>query len=55
MRASGGPGSLYPDDGDYQTHLARGRVLALGLAYTRSHSRIVQADLAQLTAQIAAG
>jgi hypothetical protein len=49
----GRPGSLYPDDGDYQTSLARGRVLALGLAHTRSASRIVQADLARLAAQIA--
>jgi hypothetical protein len=55
MHASGGPGSLYPDDGEYQTYLARGRVLALGLAHTRSASRIVQADLARLAGQIAAG
>jgi hypothetical protein len=45
--------SLYPNDGDYQTYLARGRVLALGLASTRSASRIVQADLARLATQIA--
>jgi hypothetical protein len=55
MHASGGPGSLYPDDGDYQTYLARGRVLAFGLAHTRKASLIVQADLGRIAAQIADG
>jgi hypothetical protein len=47
------PGSLYLDEGVYQTNFARGRVLAIGLARTRRACLIVQADLARLAAQIA--
>ena len=53
MHKLGAPGSLYPDDGTYQTNFSRGRVLAIGFAYTRSASLIVQADLARIAAQIA--
>ena len=53
MHAPAAPGAMYPDDGDYQTSLARGRVLALGLAHTPSASRIVQADLTRIAEQIA--
>ena len=53
MHKLGQPGSLYPDDGVYQTNLARGRVLALGLAHTRKAALVVEADLARIAAQIA--
>jgi len=41
------------DDGEYQTDFARGRVVAMGLAYTRPTSRIVEGDLERLASQIA--
>jgi len=41
------------DDGEYDTWLADGRVLALGLAYNQPHSKIVHDDLQQLAAEIA--
>ena len=47
------PGNVYPDDGEYDTDFARGRVLAIGLAYTRPTSRIVEDDLQRLASQIA--
>lgn len=47
------PGNVYPDDGEYDTDFARGRVLAMGLAYTRPTSRIVEDDLQRLASQIA--
>jgi hypothetical protein len=53
MHKPGAPGTLYPDDGTYQTSFSRGRVLAMGLAYTRPASLIVQADLERIAAQIA--
>ena len=47
------PGNVYPDDGEYDTDFARGRVLAMGLAYSRPTSRIVEDDLQRLASQIA--
>jgi hypothetical protein len=47
------PGNIYPDDGEYDTVFANGRVLAMGLAYTRPTSRIVEGDLERLASQIA--
>jgi len=53
MHKSGLPGSAFPSDGQYDTFIARGRVLALGLAYTAHTSQIVQADLTRLAAEVA--
>jgi len=54
MHAHGAPGSASAeDDGEYDTWLAHGRVLALGLAYNEPDSKIVREDLYQLAAEIA--
>jgi hypothetical protein len=54
MHAPGAPGSEGPqDDGEYDTWLANGRVLALGLAYNEPDSKIVREDLDQIAAEIA--
>ena len=53
MHKSGLPGSVFPSDGQYETFIARGRVLALGLAYTAQASKIVQSDLDRLAGEIA--
>ena len=54
MHAPGAPGSASPaDDGEYDTWLANGRVLALGLAYNEPHSKIVRDDLERLAGEIA--
>ena len=53
MHKSGLPGSNFPSDGQYDTFIARGRVLALGLAYTEHTSGIVQSDLNRFAAEIA--
>jgi hypothetical protein len=52
MHKAGAPGSLSRTDGQYETSLANGRVLALGLAYNERDSRIVQSDLARLASAI---
>ena len=46
------PGEVFPNDGQYETFLASGRALAIGLAYTAHDSRIVQEDLARIAAEI---
>ena len=53
MHKSGLPGSDFPSDGQYDTFIAHGRVLALGLAYTEQASKIVQSDLDRLAGEIA--
>jgi hypothetical protein len=53
MHKSGLPGSDFPSDGQYETFIAHGRVLALGLAYTEHTSAIVQSDLNRFAAEIA--
>jgi hypothetical protein len=53
MHKAGAPGNMFPDDGEYDTAFATGRVLAMGLAYTRPTSRIVEADLERIASQIA--
>ena len=53
MHKSGLPGTEFPSDGQYDTFIARGRVLALGLAYTAHDSQIVQSDLTRLAEEIA--
>ena len=53
MHKSGLPGTEFPSDGQYDTFIARGRVLALGLAYTAHDSQIVQSDLTRLAGEIA--
>jgi hypothetical protein len=54
MHAPGAPGSVSAeDDGEYDTWLAHGRVLAFGLAYNEPDSKIVREDLDQLAAEIA--
>ncbi len=45
--------TVYHHDGEYDTYIARGRVLAEGLAYTGPTSRIVEADLARIASEIA--
>jgi hypothetical protein len=52
MHKSGLPGSEFPSDGQYETFIARGRVLALGLAYTEHDSQIVQSDLTRFAGEI---
>jgi hypothetical protein len=47
------PGSEFRSDDQYDTFIARGRVLALGLAYTEHDSEIVQSDLTRFAAEIA--
>jgi hypothetical protein len=53
MHKSGLPGSEFPSDGQYDTFIAHGRVLALGIAYTEHTSQIVQSDLARFAGEIA--
>jgi hypothetical protein len=53
MHKSGLPGSDFPSDGQYDTFIAHGGVLALGLAYTEQASKIVQSDLDRLAGEIA--
>jgi hypothetical protein len=43
----------YRADGEYDTYIARGRVLAEGLAYTLPTSRIVEDDLKKIASDIA--
>jgi hypothetical protein len=53
MHKRGAPGAVAGTDGVYDTALARGGVLALGVAYNRHDALIVQADLARLAGEIA--
>jgi hypothetical protein len=53
MHKSDAPGSVRGQTGEYDTYLADGRVVAFGLAYNTHDSQIVQADLAQIAAEIA--
>jgi hypothetical protein len=52
MHKPGAPGTLFPTDGQYETYVAHGRALALGLAYNRHDSRVVQGDLVRIAAEI---
>jgi hypothetical protein len=52
MHKRDAPGVIAGTDGTYDTYLARGRVLALGLAYNEDDSQIVRADLARIVRQI---
>ena len=53
MHKPGATGTLAGQDGEYDTYLADGRVLALGLAYNEPDSRVVEDDLKRLASQIA--
>ena len=53
LRRADAPGSVHGETGTYDTQLADGRILALGIAYTGHDSRIVEADLTRLAHQIA--
>jgi hypothetical protein len=53
MHKRGAPGTEPGTDGLYNTSLARGGVLALGIAHNRTDAQIVQADLARLAGEIA--
>jgi hypothetical protein len=53
MHKPGGRGDLAGQDGEYDTYLADGRVLALGLAYNEPNSKIVEDDLKRLASEIA--
>jgi hypothetical protein len=52
MHKPGTPGTIAGTDGIYDTDLAHGNVLGLGLAYNGHDSQIVQADLARIAQQI---
>jgi hypothetical protein len=52
MHKPGAPGTMAGTDGVYDIYLARGDVLALGLAYNRRDTQIVRADLARISQQI---
>lgn len=53
LHKPGAPGSVRGQTGEYDTAIADGRVLALGLAQNTRDSQIVQADLARIAPQIA--
>jgi hypothetical protein len=47
--------SIYPrgTTGEFDTYIARGRVLAVGTTYNEAQAAIAEADLRQLLSQIA--
>jgi hypothetical protein len=53
MRPPNTPGSPPGETGEFDTYLADGRALALGIAYNEHDSQIVQDDLARIAHEIA--